>query len=102
MTKGKMGKGEMAKIGGEMAKGEVGKGEMGINRSKRTEKILILFKTPPPLEIDTSSNIHVYNILFVAVDHFGASLELCRLRCFFSKNTDRKLSRCSLETVFDH
>jgi hypothetical protein len=31
MTKGKMGKGEMAKIGGEMAKGEVGKGEMGIN-----------------------------------------------------------------------
>jgi hypothetical protein len=32
MTKGKMGKGEMAKIGGEMAKGELGKGEMGINR----------------------------------------------------------------------
>jgi hypothetical protein len=31
MTKGKMGKGEMAKIGGEMAKGELGKGEMGIN-----------------------------------------------------------------------
>jgi hypothetical protein len=26
-----MGKGEMAKIGGEMAKGELGKGEMGIN-----------------------------------------------------------------------
>jgi hypothetical protein len=26
-----MGKGEMAKIGGEMAKGKVGKGEMGIN-----------------------------------------------------------------------
>jgi hypothetical protein len=34
MTKGKMGKGEMAKIGGEMAKGEVGKGEMGINPLK--------------------------------------------------------------------
>jgi hypothetical protein len=27
-----MGKGEMAKIGGEMAKGELGEGEMGINR----------------------------------------------------------------------
>jgi hypothetical protein len=68
MAKGKMGKGEMAKIGGEMAKGELGKGEMGINRGKPygTVKITVRFLQSILLRCDIYDFFRFFTVRFTA------------------------------------